>query len=61
VRDWAIQKKSAIIKAGLNKACSKIKPIFFDILQKYTDAVKQSQLKPCASGKYPTLVQAVKK
>jgi hypothetical protein len=61
VQNWAVQKKSAIIKAGLNKACSKIRPIYFDTLRNHTNAVEQSHQKSYASGKYLTLTQAVKK
>jgi hypothetical protein len=61
VQNWAIQKKSAIIKAGLNKACSKIQPHYFDNLQNHTNAVEQSHQKSYASGKYLSLVEALKK
>ncbi|EAW24036.1 uncharacterized protein NFIA_036080 [Aspergillus fischeri NRRL 181] len=61
VQNWAKQKKSTIIKAGLNKACSKIQPYYFDILRNHTNAVEQSHQESYASGKYLTLVEAVKK
>jgi hypothetical protein len=61
VQNWAIQKKSAVIKAGLNKACSKIRPFYFDKLRNHTNAVEQSHQKSYATGKYLTLVEAVKK
>lgn len=60
VQNWAIQKKSAVIKAGLNKACSKIRPFYFDKLRNHTNAVEQSHQKSYATGKYLTLVEAVK-
>ncbi|CBF82218.1 predicted protein [Aspergillus nidulans FGSC A4] len=60
VQNWASQKKGAVIKAGLNKACSKIQPYYFDLLQNYTNAVEQSHQKSYISGKYLSLVQAVK-
>ncbi|EAA67000.1 hypothetical protein AN8575.2 [Aspergillus nidulans FGSC A4] len=59
VRDWAVQKKSSIIKAGLNKACSKIQPYHFSELRNYTNAVKQAQQKSNATCKYLTLVEAI--
>lgn len=61
VQNWAIQKRSAVIKAGLNKACSRIQPHYFDILRNHTNAVEQSHQKSYASGKYLSLVEAVKK
>ena len=61
VQNWAIQKKSAVIRAGLNKSCSKIQPYYFDILRNHINAVEQSHQKSYASGKYLTLVEAVKK
>lgn len=61
VRSWAIHKKGAVIKAGLNKACSHIQSHFFDELRNHTNAVEQSHQKSYASGKYLTLVEAVKK
>lgn len=61
VQNWATHKKSAVIKAGLNKACSKIQPYYFDLLRNHTNAVEQSHQKSYASGKYLTLVEAVKK
>jgi hypothetical protein len=60
VRNWAQQKKSPVIKAGLNKACSKIQPYYFDLLRNHTNAVEQSHQKSYASGKYLTLLEAVK-
>ncbi|BCR90626.1 uncharacterized protein ACHE_60512A [Aspergillus chevalieri] len=60
VQNWAVQKKGKVIKAGLNKACSKIQPHYFDVLRNHTNAVEQSHQKSYASGKYLTLVQAVK-
>jgi hypothetical protein len=50
-----------VIKAGLNKACSKIQPYYFDLLRNHTNAVEQSHQKSYASGKYLTLLEAVKK
>lgn len=61
VGQWAMQKKSAVIKAGLNQACSKIDSFYFNKLRNHTNAVEQSHQKSYASGKYLTLVQAVKK
>jgi hypothetical protein len=61
VQNWAIQKKAAVIKAGLNKACSKIKPTYFDQLRNRTNAVEQSHHKANALGRYLTLVEAVKR
>lgn len=61
VQNWAVQKKNPVIKAGLNKACSKIRPVYFDTLRNHTNAVEQSHQKSYALGKYLTLVQAVKK
>lgn len=61
VQNWAIQKKSSVIKAGLNQACSKIQPYCFNLLRNHTNAVEQSHQKSYASGKYLTLVEAVKK
>ena len=61
VQTWAIQKKSPVIKAGLNKACSKIQSHYFAVLRNYTNAVEQSHQKSYASGKYLTLTEAVKK
>lgn len=60
VRSWAIHKKGAVIKAGLNKACSHIQSHFFDELRNHTNAVERSHQKSYASGKYLTLVEAVK-
>ena len=54
-------KKNPVIKAGLCKGCSKIDPIFFDRLRNHTNAVEQSHQKSYASGKYLTLVEAVRK
>lgn len=56
-----MQKKSPIIKAGLNHACSKIQPHYFQTLRNHTNAVEQSHQKSNASGKYLTLTEAVKK
>ena len=61
MRDWAVQKKGSIIKAGLNKACSKIQPYYLSELRNYTDAVKQSHQKSNATRKYLTLVEAITK
>lgn len=61
VQNWAIHKKSPIIKAGLVKACSGIQPYYFDQLRHHTNAVEQSHQKSYASGKYLSLVDAVKK
>ena len=61
VQNWAIQKKGSIIKAGLNHACSKIQPYYFNLLRNHTNAVEQSHQKSYASGKYLTLVEAVKR
>ncbi|ODM21423.1 hypothetical protein SI65_02267 [Aspergillus cristatus] len=60
VQTWAIQKKSPVIKAGLNKACSKIQSHYFAALRNHTNAVEQSHQKSYASGKYLTLTEAVK-
>ncbi|OJJ94572.1 hypothetical protein ASPACDRAFT_37780, partial [Aspergillus aculeatus ATCC 16872] len=60
VVNWANQKKSAVIKAGLIKACSGIPSVFYDQLRHHTNAVEQSHQKSYASGKYLTLVEAVK-
>ncbi|KAL2822919.1 hypothetical protein BJX63DRAFT_1510 [Aspergillus granulosus] len=54
------KKKSAIVKAGLNKACTRIHPIYFDQLRNHTNAVEQSHQKSYTLGMYLTLVQAVK-
>jgi hypothetical protein len=56
-----MQMKSAVIKAGLNKACSKIQPLYFDILRNHTNAAEQSHQKSYTSGSYLTLAEAVKK
>jgi hypothetical protein len=61
VQDWAVQKKSSIIKAGLNKACSKIQPFYFSKLRNHTNAVEQSHQKSNATSKYLTLVEAIRK
>jgi hypothetical protein len=61
VQDWAYHKKEKIIKAGLNKACSKIPEAFFDILRDHTNSVEQSHQKSYAGGIYLTLTEAVKK
>ena len=61
VQNWAIQKKSPVIKAGLVKACSKIRPHYFDCLRNHTNAVEQSHQKSYASGTDLSLTEAVKK
>lgn len=58
---WATQKKSAVIKAGLNPSCSKIQPHYFNLLRNHTNSVEQSHQKSYASGKFLTLVEAVRK
>lgn len=59
--NWARAKKDPVIKAGLNRACSKIRPCFLDELYTHTNAVEQSHNKSYASGKDLTLTEAVKK
>lgn len=61
VQAWATQKKSAVIKAGLNPSCSKIQPHYFNLLRNHTNSVEQSHQKSYASGKFLTLVEAVQK
>ena len=61
MQNWAVQKKSAVIKAGLNQSCSKIQPHYFNLLQNHTNAVEQSHQKSYASGKFLTLVEAARK
>ncbi|KAG2000741.1 hypothetical protein GB937_010883, partial [Aspergillus fischeri] len=60
VQAWAVHKKSAVIKAGLNQSCSKIQSYYFQLLRNHTNAVEQSHQKSYASGKYLTLVEAVR-
>ena len=61
IQDWAHHKKETIIKAGLNKACSKIQSTFFNALREHTNSVEQSHEKSYAGGTQLTLTEAVKK
>ncbi|OKP09326.1 hypothetical protein PENSUB_5331 [Penicillium subrubescens] len=57
--DWAEHKAHEVIAAGLCKACSLIRPEFWDEVQNSTNAVEQSHNKSYSMGKYETLLGAI--
>lgn len=48
-----------LIRAGLNKACSKMPPAVFDFIQKQTNAAEQTHWKSYIRGKQLPLLQAL--
>ncbi|CAI7611440.1 unnamed protein product [Penicillium viridicatum] len=58
---WIRDKQIDVIAAGICKACSPMKPEFFDNARKHTNAVEQSHYKSYHMGTQDTLLSAVMK
>ncbi|KAJ5424918.1 hypothetical protein N7445_010891 [Penicillium cf. griseofulvum] len=61
LKGWVKHKEIDVIAAGLCKACSPIKPEFFEEARKHTNAVEQSHYKSYFMGTQDTLLGAVTK
>lgn len=59
IQNWALHKKNAVIKAGLNKNCSRIPSSLYDSIWNHTNSAEQSHHKANAGGKQLSLIEAV--
>jgi hypothetical protein len=59
INDWAQHKALPLIRCGISKACSKIRPEVWDNIIHHTNAVEQTHHKGYSFGKRLSLMQAI--
>jgi hypothetical protein len=61
VKDWAVNKKSEVIAAGIARCCSRMTLKVWNMLELHTNAAEQAGIKGYRTGICVSLLDAIQK